>query len=204
MKGIYKAFQCFDGRKVIYLLSHSQRIKEDLTSISPLIQYGLRTSIVIRKWNSELIENPSMEFRAFVYKNNLNAVTQYDYMSYYPLLDKRNIESRIVTFWKDHVCEKLMDFESYIIDLFVGENEVKIIELNSFEAWTGGCLFSWNSDLKILMHGPLEFRFAMNQIEDIFLLIPHEWRDLIQKNFPDVFKEKDAPLTVKKSYCFIS
>jgi hypothetical protein len=88
-----------------------------------------------------------MEFRAFVCKNQLNAVSQYDYISYYPHLiqNKSDIEKRIVSFFETQLRETLKSHQSYVLDLYVGKNKLIVIELNSFEAWTGSSFSSFNN-----------------------------------------------------------
>lgn len=71
--------------------------------------------------------------------------------------------------------------KNYILDIFVGENEIKVIELNAFEDATGTLLFSWKTDRKILTEGPFEFRVRNEPLKDF---------NFIQKEFKHFFVEK--------------
>jgi len=64
------------------LLVESSRIREDLMkAVSSLKPISL--SIVIREF---LVMDPALEFRGFVYKNQLTALTQYCYHQYFEKL----------------------------------------------------------------------------------------------------------------------
>jgi len=70
-----------------------------------------------------------------------------------------------------------------LIFFITEKGEVKIVELNSFEAWTGGCLFIWGYDRHILMNTnnmKMDFRFVEKPIEDdLMMMIGAYWRRFI-------------------------
>ena len=86
-----------------------------------------------------------MEFRGFVYKNQLNAITQYDDLIFHQdIYDQREtLEQRMRTFFEETVKPELTDIESYVIDFFVDVDRVYVIELNPFHNGAGAGLFSW-------------------------------------------------------------
>ena len=86
-----------------------------------------------------------MEFRGFVYKNNLNALSQYDNITFYPELftQQQEIGEAIFNFFNTEIRDKLQHIESYVIDFFVDVDKIYVIELNPFHTGAGPCLFTW-------------------------------------------------------------
>lgn len=167
--------------------------------------------------NIYVIVNPQLEFRAFVHNNQLTAISQYDcilsllfllshfdifaYLSYYPYLvtNKAKIQKQILSFFINTLQPALQSYGNYVVDFFVGEEEkegesnVKVVELNSFESWTGGCLFSWTTDRDIILNGPLEMRVvetipSSHFVDDYF---PPQWKDLIVANLGEYLTKKE-------------
>jgi len=192
MKAIYKKnMKVVNGQQALKLLTMSHRVFEDLSSVKDFIKFELNTKIVLRRWDKILIDKPEMEFRAFVFKNQLNALSQYDYASCYPELvkNKLNIQEKIQSFFNLVLKEKLKTHETYILDLFVYGDSIKVIELNSFETWTGACLFSWAEDKNLLLNGPFSFRIVEKQPqENLFYMIPFGWRNFMEPFFNEVSK----------------
>lgn len=174
MKSVYNRLIVSSGDEALSLLVHSRRVKEDLEQANHFVQQykncGIEPCICVRKFEKELISHPELEFRAFVCKNKLTAISQYDYLSFYPLLknNKDKICSLLCNFINSTVIPALSNsHETYICDLFVYPNfeKVSLIELNSFESWTGGCLFSWAENSEVLQNGPFEFRIVNEQVK---------------------------------------
>jgi len=181
MKGTYKALRITNSEEALQLLLKSKRVYEDLISIEPLMPYDITNYIVLREWSPELIDHPEMEFRGFVYSNQFNALTQYDYLSYHKkVIDNKDLlEKQIKDFWHT-IRGDLSSHQAYIIDFFVASDGVKIVELNSFEAWTGACLFTWHEHSDILKNGPFTFAVVEEQPqEDLLELLPPTWRKYI-------------------------
>ncbi len=153
-------------------------------------------------------------------------------VSFYPHLvaNKEEIKRRISEFFDNVVKPALTNYQqNYIIDLFVSDNDnsssssnsnsnsnninsnnsnnrnnITIIELNSFESWTGGCLFSWSEDREILLNGPLTIRMVETPINDegtsaimenereidIDDYIPEEWKTVILEELREYIQEK--------------
>lgn len=101
-----------------------------------------------------------------------------------------------------------MDYENYILDLFVGENEedTYLVELNSFESWTGSCLFSWNLDRETLLNGPFEFRLVQSAPEiDIDDYIPAVWKKIVLERLGGwITTTKEEVPAESASKCLIS
>ncbi|CAF3197692.1 unnamed protein product [Rotaria sp. Silwood2] len=116
-------------------------------------------NIIIREWNHLL--DPSMEFRCFVCKSNLTAISQYNhYCKFYHLQSDstiQRIKSTIIQYWQQKV-KPLLDpfndlYSNYVIDFALIENKISnefecvVIELNPFAKSTGASLFDWQTDI---------------------------------------------------------
>jgi hypothetical protein len=129
---LIKSLKVKNGKEAMDLICNSQRVADDL---SRELKYSddFSLNIVIREWNDSL--SYEMEFRGFVCKNNLTAISQYDSYLYSKKLndEKDEIENKITTFFNENLKEKLKHLDSYIIDYGILENgKIVIIELNPF------------------------------------------------------------------------
>merc|ERR1711991_679983 len=69
--------QVKNGAHAMDLLLRSMRVSEDLSKALKFDQKLWDVSLVFRQWISEVVSHPEGEFRCFVHKGRLNAVTQY-------------------------------------------------------------------------------------------------------------------------------
>lgn len=86
--------------------------------------------IIIREWKDILAKN---EFRGFVSKRKLTALSQYCYMQYYPELvkEKKKYKRLIKKFFES--IKDSIPMENSVVDFGVFEDgTVKIIEINPF------------------------------------------------------------------------
>ena len=129
---LIKSLKIKNSEEAIELLSNSQRVADDLQrELKYSNNFSLK--IIIREWNNNLPYE--MEFRGFVYKNKLTAISQYDsYLFSKELnLKKKEIEKKINTFFNEMIKEKLKKFENYIIDFgILNDGNIVVIELNPF------------------------------------------------------------------------
>eukprot|EP01113_Clastostelium_recurvatum_P011112 TRINITY_DN15602_c0_g3_i2.p1 TRINITY_DN15602_c0_g3~~TRINITY_DN15602_c0_g3_i2.p1 ORF type:complete len:326 (+),score=17.66 TRINITY_DN15602_c0_g3_i2:20-997(+) len=136
-----KAMEVTNGQSAMDLLTNSFRVMEDLKnylahpSIFPLC-------ISLREW---VDIDPAMEFRCFVYEHNMTAISQYFHDCYFPdmIARKSVISDQIQAFWQAHIKHRLTYLVSYVIDVAVLQDHVRVIELNPFDSYTGTGLFSW-------------------------------------------------------------
>jgi hypothetical protein len=149
------------GKEALELLVKSYRIREDLITD---IEYPdfFKSKLVVRKFVPVDI---SMEFRAFVSKGKITALSQYESGLYFRKLapKKDTIQNEILALF-----EKIKDkirLQSYVIDLVIVDDKVLIIELNPFHSNTSACLFSWKHDREIILNGPFTFRIVEAPIE---------------------------------------
>lgn len=73
---------------------------------------------------------------------------KYDELTYYDDIVeyKEEIGQRVLDFFNNEIRDKLKDIESYVIDFFVDEDKVYVIELNPFHNGAGAGLFSWRGN----------------------------------------------------------
>ena len=193
--------QVKNGKEAMYLLRHSLRIKEDLQQLNTWNKIaGLNTSISVRKWNSDVARHPGMEFRGFVYNNQLNAVSQYDDVVYHPnvVRYKGVICTRIKGFFENHVKEALQEHKNYVIDFFVGPEKVILIEINPFHNGAGACLFTWREHREVFMNGPFEFRVVESPQDNCLTALHATW----QKQLETIITQKTRPPR-RRSACHI-
>jgi len=124
-------------------------------------------NLAVRKW---IPMDVDMEFRGFVKNNQLNAISQYNYVAYFPRLVtlKSQLLQTIINFFENTCKPALQEkFSEYIIDFGItGEkfDKIWVIELNEFMDTTDGCMFNWARERPILENGPLVFRLVEEEI----------------------------------------
>lgn len=149
------------GKEAMELLLDSERVHDDLlTALDHPQEFSQK--IIVREWIHIPID---MEFRAFVHKKHLNALSQYYSYCFFPdlLKSKPEIAEKIEKSFG--AIKDLIPLESYIIDFAVVKDQVIVIELNPFFLGTDPCLFSWKTDRKIFKKGPFEFRIRTEPVK---------------------------------------
>ena len=183
--------RCVSAEMAIQLLVESHRIQGDLEhyvaqslldpSNVPIFNF------VVRPFVQFDVEN---EFRAFVFKRRLTAITQYNELCYFPRLQLCH----------DAVCRAMMDtaaalilslpptLDNCVIDFVCIDEQAgwtaRIVEINPMAEFAGSGLFSFEKDWRVLQgHDPFEFRFrkdashvklALRQMSD-------DWKSVIRK-----------------------
>ena len=147
-----------DGFHAVQLLLASERIQDDLTSLSSLILIVRQFLIDPRRLKSE--------FRAFIHQRHFTALTQYNECVFDLSLglEKETILKSIQAFFRDeHVLEQI-PYEHCALDLILIEVDkdhyrVLICEINPLAEFAGTGLFSWLEDRNILLgREPFQFR----------------------------------------------
>ena len=163
-----------NGKEALSLLLSSERVFADLHD---WLKYGEPEQIVLRKWEPQL--TLKYEFRAFVYRNRITAISQYDHYAIYPeLRDLRGaIQDKIQVLWR--TLHSRLRCESYVADFAYLEDQqdVLLIELSPFLPCTGPALFSWTDDIDVLKNGPLTFRINEKIHPQIDDLVEANWED---------------------------
>jgi len=162
--GPYTDFKSIIESIVTCRLGHSP-LKEETTSIT----------LYLTKFQKNL--NRTREFRVFVNKNKITAISQqslYDINDIIePLSEKEKNDlinkwiNIINTYFYSDVVKKITHIDSYVMDFAILDDESPFfIELNSFgkEYASGSALFSWIDDYNILYGlcgDVIEFRYTI-------------------------------------------
>ena len=160
LKAATHCMKVSSAKQVISMFIHSERIHHDIGSALKYGKEKFTENVVIRKWIPIDID---MEFRGFVYNNQLNALSQYNHFIYFQRLTemKQEIQKRILSFFEQKVKDKLKEYEGYIVDFAICGQQldtILIIELNPFMDSTDPGLFSWKNEREKLQNGPFEYR----------------------------------------------
>lgn len=176
-KKIQIAIDGFGGKAFIRLNSVSPKHQEPVTSAQEAIDilngsertrevFGLYKNYIMVREYKELPRN--MEFRLFVRKGKLRAISRYDVYDFSPL-DPTRIRSVIKQWFSSLQRENLDLFDDYTMDVVLWEENkeeslfddgVFIIEYNSYgpDSLAGSCLFHWENDWEILSRGDAVIR----------------------------------------------
>jgi len=176
IRATIKMTRVSSGLEALDLLRRSTRIREDLDKILRFGEEHFSARVTVREWLDEVAERPEYEFRGFVHNKELNAVTQYFYMTYSHQVHQRRdeIAAKIKRF-HDSIRDKI-PHSSYVIDFYVTrDNRVLIVELNPFVSLcpnknnhltsrqhigAGAGLFTWREHRELFMNGPYTFRIV--------------------------------------------
>lgn len=170
-----------DAKAALEQIMTSNRVMDDLHRHLKHAEQGTpNPSIILRPW---VLIPHCLEFRIFVNKNILTAISSYYRTELYPFLSplKQTIQENITSFFEKNLKGKLpmasgvldigfvMKTEGTQDELFLSEEQISqnvqkgkfqivLIEVNPFGKCSGSALFSWLE--KVLTEGPLEFRLA--------------------------------------------
>jgi len=176
-----------NSKEAIEIFKHSERINSDFEIALKVIDRW-RENFVIRQWVPIEV---TLEFRCFVIKNKLTAITQYSKMIYVSSLKENyeKISKNLIKFFNENVSNKLEKiYSKYVIDFGFGIESLEkiyVIEVNPFLPTTDSGLFDWGKDREIL-EGNKTFEFRILD-EPLFrgkaalgTLLP-EWRAVIEE-----------------------
>jgi len=114
--------------------------------------------VVLRQWEPEL--SLEYEFRGYVHKGKLNALSQYDHYGVHPDLEliKDKVQEKVFDMWKQ--VHPHVGTESYVIDFayLPKSGRMIVVELSPFLPCTGPACFKWDKDGDLLRNGPFTFR----------------------------------------------
>eukprot|EP01103_Thecamoeba_quadrilineata_P008017 TRINITY_DN17818_c0_g1_i1.p1 TRINITY_DN17818_c0_g1~~TRINITY_DN17818_c0_g1_i1.p1 ORF type:complete len:357 (-),score=70.42 TRINITY_DN17818_c0_g1_i1:24-1094(-) len=178
------------ARQAILGLLTSERVYTDY-KLALTHENRFEQNLIVRKWFNL---SPSMEFRGFYANGNLNALSQYNHLVYYPhLVDKKKfIEEKIIGLFYQDIKPRLgKTFKEYVVDFALVGDRVFVIELNPFLFSTDGCLFSWTNEKETLEKGPFEFRVRESPNVAVKTLLAMEWRDLLETETKAVLNHKN-------------
>lgn len=141
--------KCSSFQDICLLLKSSDFIAHDLMNAFEYCEDSTDShatdqfELILRKW----VEiSPAAEFRCFVKKNKLVAISQRDHTNFYEhnLKNKDKIHEDITRFFKTKISSKFIE-STFIFDIYrYGEGQVKLIDINPFSQVTDTLLFSWH------------------------------------------------------------
>eukprot|EP01124_Arcella_intermedia_P035606 TRINITY_DN9120_c0_g1_i1.p1 TRINITY_DN9120_c0_g1~~TRINITY_DN9120_c0_g1_i1.p1 ORF type:complete len:347 (-),score=110.14 TRINITY_DN9120_c0_g1_i1:18-1058(-) len=174
---------CFQsGEEIISIFSKSERIYVDLTRWLQFSEDLGPMYVTLREFNQQL--RAHMEFRGFVHKKQLNAVTQYYDTVCFDLLlkNEQQYKTAILNYFNQLNSSSFINMDNYIIDFLCYDDfNIQIIEINPWASTTGASLFSWSADRQVLMNGPYEFRILKAPIPDIHKQLFPKIQKIIQE-----------------------
>jgi len=161
-----------DADEALELILSSERVFRDLILAldcrkleeeDEKCEISWSTQVCIRAWNEDVRDE--LEFRCFIYQGSLTAISQYNHYCLYDFGDLKEdiIRARLVAFWSR--IKHMITPQNYILDVALIEPSMKeskpddddyqgpreiLIELNPFKRTTGGCMYCWKLDDKLL------------------------------------------------------
>ena len=165
--------------EVIDIFTQSFRILEDLSAAFRCGQDNVDIKVILREFKANIGDLQIGEFRAFVHKKQINAITQYFSMIYFEEFQdeeyRKKVLDDIVGFYEKKIKDYI-ELDSFVMDFLYDDGRVYIIELNPFYAQTGAGLFSWKKDRDLFMNGPLEFRVRTKMDDKIETYFAPKWK----------------------------
>lgn len=122
--------------------------KHSTTSNLPKLQLSLR------KWCNL---HPNMEFRCFVFQNQLLAISQRNHTQHFPHLtrDRMLLRSLIIEFFDD-VIHSRFPSKNYTFDIYIDKKErLWLLDFNVWGSQTDALCFEWD-ELLVLAEQPFE------------------------------------------------
>jgi len=149
------------GKEAVELFLRSKRICEDISFAELNAGESFDLRIEVREWCPEIF--PEREFRLFVWKKKLVAISQYYSDVFVPELSKRreDVSQKIQSFYQTEIQPKLpKDVQNLTVDVALSEDfsKVFLIEVGNPPPVAGTALFDWESDFdqQILKGNSLE------------------------------------------------
>lgn len=174
------------------LLVESRRIQGDLehyiaqSALSPALAPVF--NFVVRPFVPFDVEN---EFRAFIFKRRLTAITQYNELCYFPRLQLCH----------EGACQAMMataaalipnlppSLDNCVVDFVCIFEEsatwnARIVEINPMAEFAGSGMFSFEKDWRVLQgHDPFEFRFQKDasHVKLALKQMGNDWKSVIRR-----------------------
>ncbi|KAJ0975153.1 hypothetical protein J5N97_017118 [Dioscorea zingiberensis] len=143
------SLRCTSFSDIALLLRSSDSISHDLSqaltlcSDASLDPPSTAFYLALRKWYPSL--RPEMEFRCFVRRRRLIAISQREVTTFYPVLPDRKHEIQpLIERFFDEVVRERFGSEDYTVDVYVTSDErVKVVDFNPWVAFTLPLMFEW-------------------------------------------------------------
>lgn len=160
-----RACRVRSGEEAIELLSSSNRVQTDLSL--GFLTHGQSLPVVIREWEDI---HPEYEFRVFVVRNQVTAITQYHAALYVPeMVENKERVVELILLEFEAVKGKLRAPEdTYTIDFVICPDfsRARVIEINDPPPVAGTALFNWDdeNDRRLVEEGPLSVRMIESPV----------------------------------------
>eukprot|EP00698_Gefionella_okellyi_P004160 TRINITY_DN13882_c0_g1_i1.p1 TRINITY_DN13882_c0_g1~~TRINITY_DN13882_c0_g1_i1.p1 ORF type:complete len:628 (+),score=112.34 TRINITY_DN13882_c0_g1_i1:40-1884(+) len=178
------------------LLLSSERVFADMRD---WLEYGEPEQVVLRDWEEDLTQE--FEFRAYVHRGTVTALSQYDHYCVYPQLQsmKQHLQEVILAYWQQ--VHPHVGVDSYTMDFayLPQSGRVVMVELSPFLTCTGAALFSWATERDLLENGPFEFRLNHKLHPQIEHLVETNWEQRWQGDVQPYWELYDTVLTSTSS-----
>jgi len=150
--------RCTNAGEIFLLLKASEFVAHDLTSpyegcpdapappaagAPALPPPPSEVHLVLRRWQEI---STAMEFRCFVNRDELVAVSQRDYTTFYPSMAaiKSEVEGDILSFFQSKIKGNFAGGPDYTFDVYrKSKGNVLLIDFNPFSPVTDALLFTW-------------------------------------------------------------
>lgn len=176
-----------NAQDAMSLLLTSERVYADMID---WLRFGEPEQIVLREWQDDLTMDN--EFRLYVYKGAVTAISQYDHYGYYPHLESQRefLQSGLIELWRSIHAELGDETLSYVVDIgyLPSHDKFILIELSPFSPCTGAALFSWSRD-KELLEGNRPMEFRLKRKEDVHPQLD----EIIQLNWEERWRKELCP-----------
>lgn len=162
---------------VVHDLCHAYDSCSDKSLLRPPHFY-----LALRKWCPSL--RPEMEFRCFVYAQQLVGISQREVTTLYPTLQERKNELKdlIHDFFMDNILGRFIS-ENFTFDVYVmKDTRIKLIDFNPWCASTLPLLFTWEELERDGMAGQdVDFRIVESQLTvrpGLKTAVPYDYIDM--------------------------
>ncbi|PKA49277.1 hypothetical protein AXF42_Ash014179 [Apostasia shenzhenica] len=192
------SLRCTSFAEIALLLHSSDRAVHDLCyaidSCSDRSSAPFSFSLALRKFYPGL--RPEMEFRCFVRRHQLLAISQREITAYYPsLLDRRDELRQLIEDFFAEAVDPTFKLEDYTFDVHVtGDWRIKILDFNPWGAFTLPLLFSWEElEKKSFGEEEVEFRLVESQCgvrPGLKTAVPFDYLDAAEGSGWDQFLRK--------------
>lgn len=158
--------KCQNPADVYVLLKSSDFIMHDLLhAFDNCIgeESNISYELVLRQWCNLY---PSMEFRCFVWDEELIAISQRNHTQQFPHLvtEKMFIRSEIIDFYAEFIHKNSIGMKNYIFDVYIDRKERPwLVDFNVWGTQTDALLFTWE-DLARMAEEPAELQDSLDTL----------------------------------------
>ncbi|KAJ6800563.1 cell division cycle protein 123-like protein [Iris pallida] len=182
--------RCTSFSDIALLLKASDSIAHDL-SHSALDSFVL----ALRKYYDSL--HPEREFRCFVRRKQLIAISQRDVTSCYPaLIDQKHGMKLLLEKFFDDIVEPRFESNNYTFDVYVTKEDqrVKLLDFSPWREFTLPLMFDWEElEEEGFGEGVVDFRIVESQLAvrpGLKTAVPYDYLDMGEGSGWDQFLKK--------------